>query len=32
MDCPMKITQNRGITLVPSFISEKNIFDLEIDL
>ena len=32
MDCPGKITWEWGITLVPSFISWKIIFDLEIDL
>ena len=32
MDCPVKITLKWGTTLVPSFISRKIIFDLEIDL
>ena len=32
MDFPVKITWKWGITLVPSFISWKIIFDLEIDL
>ena len=30
MDCPVKITQKWGITLVPGFICWKIIFDLEI--